>query len=77
MTTEYNFRLIVKDKKNGYRKVAGHDCHETKSLAGKMFYHDDNVQSVCVVDVTSFCYLYLVKGQPEKTIDISSDFSLF
>ena len=74
--TEYNFRLIVNDKKNGYRKVAGRDCHETKSLAGKMF-HDESVASVCVVDVTGFCYLYLVKGHPEKLVDVPSILALF
>lgn len=66
-----NYRLIVKDVNRNYSKFYGENCHDTKSAGGSLFHRDD-VVSVCVVDITGFCFLYLVAGHPEKTVDVSS-----
>lgn len=66
-----NYRLIVKT--NGkYIKMAFEDCHDAKSTAGSMFYHDPKVESVFVVDVIGTHFLYLVQNHPEKTENQSS-----
>lgn len=66
-----NYRLIVTDINKNTFKLFGENCHDTKS-AGGMLFHRDDVVRVCVVDITGFCFLYLVAGHPEKTVDVSS-----
>lgn len=66
-----NYRLIVKDTNGETYKFYGENCHDTKSAGGYLFHRDDIVR-VCVVDITGFCFLYLVDGHPEKTVDVSS-----
>ena len=69
--TKFNFRLIVNDNK-GSHKLATEDCHTAKSIAGRL-YRDENVKSVCVVDTDGDTVLYMVKGKPEKFINIPSE----
>jgi len=69
--TEYNYRLIVKKNGGSFNKIAGADCHELKSLGGILF-HRPEVESVFVGDIQGNHYLYLVKGKPEKTENVSS-----
>lgn len=71
MSTQYNYRLVVKTPE-ATTKMAGATCHETKSLAGRLF-RNEKVQSVYVGDVTGKPFLYLVKGKPEKTLNIPSE----
>lgn len=66
-----NYRIIIKDD-TGTKKFAGNDCHDAKSIAGRLF-HNDNVKSVCVVNEWGIVFLYLVKGSPNKTVNIPSE----
>lgn len=66
-----NYRVIVTNHDKTVNKLYGSDCHNSKSAGGTIF-HEKNVKSVCVVDITGFCFLYLVDGHPEKTVNVSS-----
>lgn len=72
--SKWNFRVIITQINGKREKFAGKDCHEVKSLAGKMFHRDD-VQSVCVTDRNGDVYLYLVKDDPKKTINVPSEYA--
>lgn len=69
------YRLICRTNE-GSTKLGGENCHETKSLAGRLF-QSPSVKSVLVADVQGNVYLYLVKGKPNKTENISSAFALY
>lgn len=70
-----NFRIVI--RRNGeYRKFGATDCHEAKSLAGATFYHDPKVESVYVGDKLGNKFLYLVKGKPDKTINVPSELAM-
>jgi len=51
-------------------------CHQTKSVAGSLF-HSPKVKSVFVGDNLGNHYLYLVKGDPAKTENVSSTLALY
>lgn len=69
---EANYRLVV--KRNGkYTKMGVENCHDAKSIAGAMFKADKAVQSVYAGDITGKPFLYLVKGDPSKTINVPSE----
>jgi|WetSurSiteA1Bulk_404760.scaffolds.fasta_scaffold32708_2 hypothetical protein len=74
-----NYRLIVRannpDGKAEY-KMHFDQCHEAKVEAGRLF-HRDEVQAVVVADIEGTPYLYLRKGCPDKTIDVSSKLAKF
>lgn len=73
--SEYKYRLIV-EKTTGSGKLAGDDCHKTKSVAGHLF-HQKNVKSVTVADITGRVFLYLSKERPESNINVSSDLATY
>lgn len=64
------YRLICRTNE-GNVKLGGEKCHETKSLAGRLF-QSPTVKSVLVVDISGNVYLYLVKNAPEKTENVPS-----
>ena len=66
-----NYRIIVTNHDGTVNKLYGQNCHDSKSVGGSIF-HEKNVKSVCVVDITGFCFLYLRDGYPEKTVNVSS-----
>ena len=66
-----NYRVVVK-RKGKYSKMGVEHCHDAKSLAGSMFKTDKAIQSVYAGDITGKPFLYLVKGDPSKTINVPS-----
>jgi hypothetical protein len=88
--SKYNYRLIAKvfdaeTKQVGRIKMGGRKCHETKSVAGRLF-QSPSVISVLVADVTGRRYFYIVKTFEngttgsviqEKTENIPSAQALF
>ena len=74
--TKYNYRLVVKFENGRGLKLAGSNCHQLKSLAGSEF-HRPKVKSVLVADILGNVFLYLVKGNPEKTENVPSALAQF
>lgn len=71
MATNFNYRIIVKTT-TGYQKFGASDCHTAKSVAGRLF-HNNNVKSVTVANILGIVFLYLVKNEPAKTVNIPSE----
>lgn len=64
--TKFNYRLVAKvidaeTKRVGKVKMGGKSCHETKSMAGRLF-QSPSVISVLVADITGKRYFYAVKS---------------
>jgi hypothetical protein len=90
MASKFNYRLVAKvvdseSKQVGKVKMGGRNCHETKSMAGRLF-QSPSVISVLVADITGKRYFYAVKtfadGKTghviqEKTENIPSAQALF
>lgn len=77
-----NYRLIVTPFKGKRVKLAGNICHDTKSVAGRLFAFDKNVKSVFVADTLGNHFLYLLKDKDgnvihEKTENVSSKEAVF
>lgn len=68
------FELNVR-KNDEKETFAFSDCHEAKSIAGSMFYHDENVEQVAVTDSLGKTYLFLDKLTNER-ISVPSEESL-
>jgi hypothetical protein len=90
MSTKFNYRLVAKvidpeTKRVGKVKMGGKTCHETKSMAGRLF-QSPSVISVLVADITGNRYFYNVKSVEngrtghvikEKFENVSSELALF
>jgi len=77
-----NYRLIVTPFVGKRVKLAGNKCHDTKSVAGRLFAFDKNVKSVFVADTLGNHFLYLVKDEKGNVIDskkenVSSTLAIF
>jgi len=68
--------LSVKTNEGRVVMKSGASCHATKSLAGSLF-HSPRVKSVFVGDILGNHYLYLVKGDPAKTENVSSTLATY
>lgn len=53
-------------KENEKVSLSFSDCHEAKSIAGSMFYYDDDVIQVKVSDSLGNTYLFLDKITKER-----------
>jgi hypothetical protein len=67
-----NYRLIVTPFEGKRVKLAGNKCHDTKSVAGRLF-QLKSVKSVFVADTDGNHYLYLTKDKNGEVIQSKTE----